>query len=400
VLEIRIEKQHTRKQIQAFGDKISKLLKQNGVKGSMSIALPFDIGPRSGYFTEFGDDIELFDPNMYYDGLHINKQDTFKSFSIFMIESNITQFVGTTDDKYNDCFYNCLKSIMNDAIPWATPEAFKKFLNVRRFDKVNIIENIPKVEKKLINFAINVTGDYIYKSSLVSNKIINLNVMSGHCSLAKMPEFDKVNKTNISNVERKPIMFNTITFMAYDGEDEYLMTREEQNKHNYKNSQYIIINKSKNKNLTLKEEYDEFIINANILKKESNNIINLFKTGNDKATALNLFDRFTKTILNPPNILQVEANFVSKATQGAIIFTEKYSGPAWKYDVKSMYPSIMNSGMLFPIKEGEFINLSTNDFIEMMEKGYFRYGLYKVNVKNNGCKLFRLNKIITIRILT
>ena len=102
-----------------------------------------------------------------------------------------------------------------------------------------------------------------------------------------------------------------------------------------------------------KEEYDLFIHDADVLNKETEGLINLYKTGNNADTALNLFDKYTKIIKNPPLIKQVEASFISKC-KGAIIFGTPYDGSAFKYDIKSMYPSIQASTIKFPIDEGYY----------------------------------------------
>jgi hypothetical protein len=70
-----------------------------------------------------------------------------------------------------------------------------------------------------------------------------------------------------------------------------------------------------------------------------------------------------------------------------------YSGPAYKYDVVSMYPSIMNSQMRFPIRTGQFMTI-TNE--ELHNKEYLGYGIYRCNIMPSNDKytnnLFRFNK--------
>ena len=81
---------------------------------------------------------------------------------------------------------------------------------------------------------------------------------------------------------------------------------------------------------TFEQEYKSFIEDANELKWRTNGYINLYKTGyKDKTTALELFDRYTKHVANPPNILQAEGQIISNATTAGIIFTDDYEGPAY-----------------------------------------------------------------------
>jgi hypothetical protein len=89
-------------------------------------------------------------------------------------------------------------------------------------------------------------------------------------------------------------------------------------------------------------------------------------------------------------IKQVEASFISKC-KGAIIFGTPYDGSAFKYDIKSMYPSIQASTIKFPIDEGEILYLTNDEFHGMK---YYKYGIYRVKVYKSDAdtnKLFRFN---------
>ena len=149
-------------------------------------------------------------------------------------------------------------------------------------------------------------------------------------------------------------------------------------------SDYILVKADTDKCLI--EQYNEFIINAELLKKESK-IINLYKTGSNSNTALYLFDRFTHHIKNPPPIRQAEAQFIIKSKQGALIFAEPYKGSGYKLDIVSSYPSIMNSGFTFPIKEGEFKNLTKDEFNNLP---FYQYGIYRCTITGYN-KQFRKN---------
>ena len=79
---------------------------------------------------------------------------------------------------------------------------------------------------------------------------------------------------------------------------------------------------------------------------------------------------------------------------GAIIFSEKYEGSAYKYDVKSMYPSIYRSTNKFPVKRGEFRTLTDEELNEMK---YYQFGIYRCKIYNSDDnhtnKLFKFNKL-------
>jgi hypothetical protein len=125
---------------------------------------------------------------------------------------------------------------------------------------------------------------------------------------------------------------------------------------------------------------------ADALKKETNSKINLYRTGNYVRTALHLFNEMTQHIPIPDAIKQREGLFIDNSSQGAIIFNTKlYEGPCWKCDVKSMYPSIMKSTMVFPVQEGELKYLTEFE-------PFFRYDIYRAKLTGKTSKkLFRLS---------
>jgi hypothetical protein len=184
--------------------------------------------------------------------------------------------------------------------------------------------------------------------------------------------------------ERKPLLYDKSKFTGYDGEKEFFISQSLWHDiHNWK-TDYILINRT-NYDISIEDEYADFIIKAQQLKEASEGKINLYKTGNDKITALNLFDRYTKHISHPPIIEQVEADIINDASHGAIIFFDKYEGPAHKADIKSMYPSILKSGLCFPIGEGELKYITELNEI-------LQYGIYKCIVSGDiSKKTFRIN---------
>ena len=115
----------------------------------------------------------------------------------------------------------------------------------------------------------------------------------------------------------------------------------------------------------------------------------MHRTGSNKMTALHLHDHFTKHIQCPP-LQQVEGEWIANASISAIIFAKKgYMGPGYKYDVKSMYPSIMKSGQLFPVKEGEFKTITD---IDLSHQPFFEFGIYRCKVEQCSNNLLKNNK--------
>ena len=66
-----------------------------------------------------------------------------------------------------------------------------------------------------------------------------------------------------------------------------------------------------------------------------------------------------------------------------INFTE-YEGGAYKYDIKSQYPSILKSVFMIPLKAGEFKKFSKDEFDKLE---YFTYGIYRVKIDKSEDKI-------------
>lgn len=415
VMQIRVKHDGMiRYEIQKKVDEISKSLKRHGIKGIMEVALKYDYHFKVGIQCPIGGDIHL--PQETYDEL--DEQDDFNTFYIYILQdNNIPE--GGVDDYYNDCLYNCLVFQVGDKLPWDSPIAFKKFLKLPRDAKVGV-DKLPLIASKLYNTGFSITGDLIYTCNLEATKIIHLKLCNEHYTNDVQKENKKVK--NISYKKRKPIIYDTKTYMCYDGKTEYKLSLEDKKKIYQWETDNILINRDTNKmskesykmfrfkgnnldddyeafietkdidkRLTLQEEYTLFIHDADILIRATDGIINLYKSGNNKETALDLFDRYTKTIANPPKINQIEASFISNC-RGAIIFGHQYEGKGYKYDVKSMYPSVQNSTQNYPIGAGELKVLTTEEFNKMTT--YYEYGIYRAKVSKSDKdtnKLFRFN---------
>jgi hypothetical protein len=266
-----------------------------------------------------------------------------------------------------------------------------QFLNIDRNDPVDI-KHIPAIEAKLKTFRINVTGDHVHTSSKDCIRVINLKLLNGHYTLDT--KTTKLKVRGIAFKEKLPLMYkngkeNTfvLTYTEQDGETR--MTKEEFTKvrANPVSSPFILV--PCDSNASFKDEYNNFVADANTLKDETNGLINLFKTGTNVKTALNLFNHFQKSITAEP-IGQTEAEWLSASTFAALIFADKYEGPAYKYDVCSHYPSTMSHRLMyFPVKAGSFKKIKDEDVKERSP-----YGIYRCVVQDDPTtyKQFRYNK--------
>jgi hypothetical protein len=278
-----------------------------------------------------------------------------------------------------------LEKVVGNQLPWSHPWTFKKYNGLQRDDKVPI-SMIPDIESKLKCHKINISGDYSYISTKKAQFTINLKLCREHYKIAGE---GKKKIYGISAKEKIPYFFkrDNDKDIIYDPE----MKKEREISHeeylscyNKYDSKYMLIptNKKSNKHkLTLKELYEQFVQDAEILKKEAWQL-NLYKTGTDKNTALTLFYDMVRDII-PDSIKQHEGEWLLACNTGAIIFAKPYEGPAYKYDVCSMYPSLMRSNMCFPYKEGEFKQIKELDKV-------LTYGIYRCEIKSDTV-LFRTN---------
>ena len=344
------------------------------------------------------DELNIYDPIDYY-RLQLNnnvqeeeQQTKFNKYDIFIIQEPINvNMVGTSYDSLNNCLYECFKEMIpKDKLFFESAITFKRYLDVKPSDKVDIIKALPIIEKALkYKYQINVYGDVSYLSCVKSHNVINLKVANNHVII-------KHNNLTLSikhktSYEGKIIsLYNQKTFYGYDGENEFYVSKQLLTDIYKHKTQYIIIFKGNNK-ISFEDEYKNINIIANDLKKYSYNKINLRKSGNYKNTAFHLFNSFNKTIYTE-HIKQHEGNIINNASCGAIIFYTQYIGPAYEYDIISMYPSILITNLLIPLNEGEYNKISNNEF---QQKEYYAYGLYHCIINEHNMKeinnLFRFN---------
>jgi hypothetical protein len=382
--------------IKKISNKLSNLLKQNNVNGKLMTALYFDdLAWKSGYLRNFGEQVKLYDPNDLYNlEVPFEMPTHIRKFNIYIALGN--RDAGGSDNKFNDCLYNCLKYfVFNIEEYFGSACNFKtNILKLGRNDKVPL-SYIDIIEKKLKTFKINVRGDYIRTSTISSNLVINLNLLNEHYLV-------DINEIKLLQVyryeEKKPIMWDKKTFEAYDGITKWNMTKNERNQiiYNFNNPNIIIHRKDQGRNengerikISIEEEFNIWIQCADELKEESKGLINLYKTGSDHDTALSLFERLNKAI-TPEPILQDEAEWIKLSSFSALIWAEVgYKGPLYKHDVKSEYPYLMSLNTLkFPIRRGEFQQIE--HFKEFIEFGIYRCVIMKSGDENID-KLFKFN---------
>lgn len=396
--ENKFDKRHfTVKTVQKISDKISTYLVENKCNGLIGTALiyPSISEWRGAKLTEIGNPVSLYSPqDSGYEGLE-EPNGNVPRFNVYVI---LKEKAEGGSDKYNDCLYYCLNEIIpNFKSYYSSPSDFKTQLKVNRFDRVPL-EKIILVEKKLRTIQINVRGDHIYTSQIKSNKSVNLLLNNQHFEIDTTLNKKPLAK-NIRYKEKQILLVDKKTLNVCDGMNSWIISIGELNKIKYDfQNKYIIVDrmewKDKTGNIikyTIEEEYKLYVEIAKDLKTKSNGIINLFKTGNFISTSLDLFERMSKHINEPENILQDEVEWLEYVKAGALIFSEPFIGELFKYDVKSLYPYLMIQNYIkFPVKRGEFKT------IEILPSDYFQYGIYRCVISpssdKNINKLFRFNR--------
>ena len=381
IVSISIDNRMTRDQIKNLGYTISKIMKNHIIQGDMGIAMKYSLAWAPALISDYGREVRLWSST---DSDSYEEETYYERICIYMTDRGNRKklpIVGTSEK--NSCLYDCLWYYLHDNLPWQCDYQMKKALKLPPNDKIDL-KYIPVLEKLLKTVSINVTGDFTYTSSLNKNLIIDLIVYDEHCTV----NYEKIESKvkNISSKELKILMYNKIDYTGYDGVKIRKISMIEKKNILTFNSNYILIIADPNKCLI--EQYNEYIENANLLK-ENSKLINIYKSGSISQTSLNLFERFTHHIRNPPKIEEKEAEFISNSKQGALIFGEEYNGVGHKFDIVSSYPSIMNSKQLFPINKGEFKKSTKEEFINLE---FYQYGIYRCNISGNN-KQFRKNKL-------
>lgn len=398
-------KPYTKQEIKDLCNKVSRILGNMGLKGKIETILDYGGMIRSGQNSDIGNNIKLFDPEILYPNdeneelkEYIDKANNFKWCDMFVRVQNPKyklSKLGGYSNNTNDCLYNCINATIPQYNPFKNPEDLKHFLGIGRNEMINI-DDIEKIEKKIGNVGINVTGDCIYTSKITQKLNIHLLLKNNHYQINH-----HINRkvTYESYHDRQLLIYDKLQRIGYDGE-KFIEIDEKMYDDilNYR-TEYIIIPR-KNFKKSIEEYYNENKQMADTLLEMSNGKINMYRTGTIKRTALKVLDQTTKHI-KLEKILFDEALIIQNATSNGFIFNEDYEGEAYKYDINSLYPFIYSSNtMLVPIERGNFTTL-TNDNIKQMNdklKGGYAYGLYKYNIYRSGNKqidrLFRFKGLV------
>ena len=106
VLQFGLKGKFNRQEVQRLGNKISEMMKD--VSGEIAVSLKYDYGWRSGYFTNLGEAVKLYNPA---DSDIDYVQNDYNEIFIYMLEDPSPNG-GKSNN--NDCLYDCLKQVLNN----------------------------------------------------------------------------------------------------------------------------------------------------------------------------------------------------------------------------------------------------------------------------------------------
>lgn len=391
-----------------YVSKIDQELKTRFPNKHFQIILPYETW-KPGSWTYNYEDASLFSLLDHYDESCIppdgGDPESFNRFIIYVKDPPALSggCDPQKDNGMNDCLYHCLYhaygtfSKMPKTIE--KPDILKKALGLQRTDPVPV-SCIEKVEHLARSIAIDITGDFTRISKSPAQRRITLILAYGHYSLASNP-----GRKKIDAVDKKPK--TPLTYQedgvnnqvkVYNGKDVQSIRIPEFRKLKskmYGKCCFISVEKNRKTGIfeSVQEAYARIHEERNILLAESKKIgltIDLFMcNGSYKQTALWLFERLSQAV--PANELldPIESKWISEAMMGGIIWADNdWKGHGRQYDETSLYPSIQQSALTFPIHKGKFQTLK--DFIN--HGGYGIYGIFYAEVKKKSEILFRYNK--------
>lgn len=294
----------------------------------------------------------------------------------------------------------------------------KERMGEEKYNKLVEKNNRHKIEHEASIRLDNINYLVYSKAEILELYKINSDLISDEYN-RRRKEYKKINRQKgIAIIEKKPIFLNSTKtednkYYAYQGgyytyitEDKYkdIRTLTTDYMPIFIDKHDMVINKNYDKNdnkstkwinKELKQLYDEFIKDADILKKETNGLINMYKSGRNVKTAVELAYNFlNKNEIYSDKITLKESEWIENASMGPMLFADKYEGEAWKYDINSAYPSIYsNNNFLIPVKQGTFKKINSDEFLK---KGFVSYGIYRCVIEYNdnnkdNSKIFKLN---------
>ena len=357
--------------------------KYPGVDGLISVSIKYSDRWYSGDVSKFNQEINFFHMSQYEE--MDDDPEYYEKIRFSFIPFKKSNEGGT--DEHNDCLINCIRKFCPKKI--IDHGKLKTHLNLNRDDPIPI-DKVKDLEQYINQYetqpyAIFITGDAEYTSTLQTNRHIHIILSKNHYS---------VNSSKIGKIRRKYyedkliVMVQKIEdyYECFDGDNFFQVSNLEE----LKNKENLIVEKnycSTSNKLSIGDSYFSYIEMADELKKESDGLFNFYRTPTVKDMALNHFYNLTKAY-QPTEISNSESNWINKASSHATTYWQKYSGNVHIYDINSMYPHVMQlSTNMYPIKEG--IWKIIDEIPDKPDYGIYRCEVLKVT--NDEYKFFVFN---------
>ena len=303
---------------------------------------------------------------------------------------------------YNSILY-CFGGLEPSPLWWASPIGMKHKLGIGRFEQVKK-HHIPILEKHL-KIAINIEGDYTYKSAEKYPKRITLTNYDGHYSAVIIKKNSKINKFFKSNLTLKYFIKMSDYYLTYDGNElvaDYVLKDDD-----LKNDESTFVLKEfKKKDLTPEQQeslkvedicddvYADTIGNFMVTSYDTyiSQIEDLKQYGVDisahgfsiKNTALDLFSQFVKPY-DFQDIDDVESDILSKIKNYGLLYAKEGTVVGRELDLNSFYPSCyVDQKLIIPIGKPEYKTLDKLDDV-------ISVGLYHVKITETDSRLFLEN---------
>jgi hypothetical protein len=130
-------------------------------------------------------------------------------------------------------------------------------------------------------------------------------------------------------------------------------------------------------------DYKEYIKMIDDINKLTDGKINMYRTGSYSNTALCLFNSMNNN-KEYDKVMPYEFPYLENG--GGVRVGEPYKGVAYKYDINSYYPSILNSKTAkFPISPGKLTDITTED---IKQKRFVKFGVYHAEIECDNPKMF------------
>ena len=293
------------------------------------------------------------------------------------------------DNGMNDCLYHCLYHAYGtfSRLPKSIekPEILKKALGLQRTDPIPV-SCIEEVERIARSIAINIVGEVTRISTSSAKRRITIVFTNGHYSIAH--NRDRKRTDPATTKSKLPITYQedgiNNKVILYDGEIIRTITISEFRKLQSKSlfSKWCYIPVDRKVKESLEEAYARIHKERDVLLQESKKLglpLDLFMhNGSYKKTALWLFERLSVAVPANKPLDPLEAKWISEAMMGGIIWANnEWKGFGRQYDETSLYPSIQQSALTFPINKGKFQTLE--DFVN--HRGYSLYGIFRAEVE-------------------